>query len=389
MSFTPKNLQDWETQVQKQLKTDDIYSHLSKPNLEGVQVRPFYTDDTHRLPALPRIEESTQLVCRYYEEADEQTFAFLLKNNVEGLEEKSLYVENKELAEHISVSNGNMCFSLIDVFSEDSTGKIDEQLIRELQAKQFERTICVDIALHQNAGASIVQQLAIALAKAKDLVEVAGPEILKDLIFRVAVGSNYFFEIAKIRALKLLFNQLSREFGFDLFPYIFAEDSLRNKSKFDPENNLIRSTLEVAGAMIAGADAVYCNDYLLENRTSLSQEISFKQQIVLAYESIINVFEDAAGGSYLVDDLTRQFAEQAWQLFTTWEENGGYSVLLKEGSIQKEIFNQAVAEQQWVAAGNIKLIGVNMYPQREATQNVSEMYAEDAIRPVRLSEMFE
>ncbi len=223
----------------------------------------------------------------------------------------------------------------------------------------------------------------------KDLAEVAGPEILKDLIFRVAVGSNYFFEIAKIRALKLLFNQLSREFGFDLFPYIFAEDSLRNKSKFDPENNLIRSTLEVAGAMIAGADAVYCNDYLLENRTSLSQEISFKQQIVLAYESIINVFEDAAGGSYLVDDLTRQLADQAWQLFTTWEENGGYSVLLKEGSIQRQIFDQAVAEQQWVAAGNIKLIGVNMYPQREATQPVSEMYAEDAIRPVRLSEMFE
>ncbi len=75
--------------------------------------------------------------------------------------------------------------------------------------------------------ASIKQQLALALAKAKDLAEVFGAEILEKLVFKFAVGGNYFFEIAKIRAFKILFNQLSKEFGLDSIPLHFH----RNFSK--------------------------------------------------------------------------------------------------------------------------------------------------------------
>jgi methylmalonyl-CoA mutase len=85
--------------------------------------------------------------------------------------------------------------------------------------------------LHQNAGASIIQQLAFALAKSKELVEKFGAEILEKLVFRFAIGSNYFFEIAKIRAFKYLFNQFCKEFEKDLIPYIFAETSLEIKLK--------------------------------------------------------------------------------------------------------------------------------------------------------------
>ncbi|KXH84466.1 methylmalonyl-CoA mutase family protein [Chryseobacterium kwangjuense] len=381
-------LPNWENLVKKQLKTEDIYAILKKENLEGIEVKPFYSEIQKPLANLPKVEENTHLVARYHESLEEDVFAFILEQNVETLEQKTLFVNNKDLAGHISPKEEDQYFSLIDIFNENE-GIIDDQLARELLSKDFKRNICVDISLHQNAGAAIYQQLGIALAKTKELVEVYGPDILNKLIFRIAVGGNYFFEMAKLRAFKIVFNQLSKEYGFNEIPYIFAETSLRNKAVADTENNLIRSTLELASAMIAGADAVFSNNYLVDRSTDNSEEISFKQQIVMAYESIINVFEDASNGSYYIEDITRQIAEKSWALFVEIEEGGGYLELLKQGIIQEKIYDQAVQEQKWVEEGKIKLIGVNLYPKLEAKRSIEDLYNKKEIKPVRWAEMFE
>ena len=387
--FAKTSVQDWENLVQKQLKTEDIYEILSKENIEGIAVKPYYDSVSKPLKNLPKVEESTHLVARYHESLEENVFAFLLNQNVENLEEKAIFINNIDQAEHISVDETNRYFSLIDLFSEDKNGEINVQLGKELLAKSFDRNIAIDVSLHQNSGATIVQQLAIALAKAKDLTEIFGAEILKNIVFKFAVGSNYFFEIAKLRAFKLLFNQFSKEYNLNEIPFIFAETSLRNKSKNDSENNIIRASLELSSAMIGGADAVYTNDFRVENGDELSEEISFKQQIVLAYESIINVFDDAGNGSYYIENITQQFAEKSWKSFLEMEENGGYSKLLKTGWIQQKIYENAVEEQQWVEEGKIKLIGVNFYPKLEKTKSVEELYNSTKIVPVRLSEMYE
>ncbi|SDR07850.1 methylmalonyl-CoA mutase [Chryseobacterium soldanellicola] len=378
----------WENLVKKQLKIEDIYTILKKENLEGIVVKPFY-DSVHKpLVNLPKVEENTHLVANYHESLEEDVFAFLLNKNVENLEQKAIFINNKDLAEHISPKDEDQYFSLIDVFDENK-GVIKDQLVKELLAKDFKRNICVDISLHQNAGAAIYQQLGIALAKTKELLEVYGTEILNKLLFRIAVGGNYFFEMAKLRAFKIVFNQLSKEYNLDEIPYIFAETSLRNKAVSDSENNLIRSTLELASAMIGGADAVYSTNYLINGSTENSEEISFKQQIVLAYESIINVFEDASNGSYYVEDITQQIAEKSWALFVEIEEAGGYLKLLQQRVIQKKIYDQAVEEQKWVEEGKIKLIGVNLYPKLEVKKSVEEMYNANEIKAVRWAEMFE
>ncbi|SIS54472.1 methylmalonyl-CoA mutase [Chryseobacterium gambrini] len=378
----------WENLVKKQLKTDDIYPILTKENLEGIVVKPFYDAVQKPLVNLPKIEESTHLVAKYHESLEEDVFAFILDQNVENLEQKTIFINNEELAGHISPEEQDQYFSLIDVFDEKQA-VINDQLVKELLAKQFRRHICIDISLHQNAGASIVQQLGIALAKTKELVEIYGSEIVNKLIFRIAVGGNYFFEMAKLRAFKIVFNQLSKEYDLDEIPYIFAETSLRNKAVFDNENNLIRSTLELAAAMIGGADAVFSNNYLVEKSTENSEEISFKQQIVLAYESIINVFEDASNGSYYVEDITQQIAEKSWAFFVEIEENGGYLELLKQGTVQKKIYDHAIEEQKWVEEGKIKLIGVNLYPKLDVKKSIEELYSEKEIKAVRWAEMFE
>lgn len=386
--FTKTSLSDWESTVRKQLKTENIYEVLSKENLEGIFVKPYYDSVSRPLVNLPKIEESTQLVAKYSEDLEENVFAFLLNSNVDHLDEKVLFINNKDLAEHISADENNRYLSLIDIFSGEN-GAINEQLGKELLAKDFERNIGVDVAIYQNSGASIEQQLALALAKTKDFTEIFGDEILSKLVFRFAVGANYFFEIAKIRAFKLVFNQFSKEFGKNEIPYIFVETSFRNKSKTDPENNLIRSTLELSAAMIGGADAVYSNDFRIENATSLSEEISFKQQIVLAYESIINVFEDGGNGSYYIENITQQFAENSWKLFLEIEESGGFCENMKSGNIQKMIYERAVQEQTWVEEGKIKLIGANLYPKKEKTKSVEDLYDSLVIKPVRWAEMFE
>ncbi|WP_294303581.1 methylmalonyl-CoA mutase family protein [uncultured Chryseobacterium sp.] len=378
----------WENLVKKQLKTDDIYSVLKKENLEGIEIKPYYDSVEKSLVNLPKIEESTHLVARYHESLRDDVFAFILEQNVEDLEQKTIFVNNVDLAGHISPKEEDQYFSLIDVFDEKEA-VINDQLVKELLAKQFRRNICVDISLHQNAGASIHQQLGIALAKTKELIEFYGTEILNKLLFRIAIGANYFFEMAKVRAFKIVFNQLSKEYGLDEIPYIFAETSLRNKAVSDNENNLIRSTLELASAMIGGADAVFSNNYLMNNGSENSEEISFKQQIVLAYESIINVFEDASNGSYYVEDITRQIAEKSWAFFVETEDAGGYLKLLKQGTIQKKIYDHAVAEQQWVEEGKIKLIGVNLYPKLEIKKSYEELYSAKEIKAVRWAEMFE
>lgn len=378
----------WENLVKKQLKTEDIYPVLTKENLEGIVVKPFYDEVQNPLVNLPKVEENTHLVARYHESLEEDVFAFLLDKNVENLLDKTIFVDNVDLAGHISPKQEDQYFSLIDVFDEKEN-VINDQLVKELLAKQFKRNICVDISLHQNAGAAIYQQLGIALAKTKELVEAYGEEILNKLIFRVAIGGNYFFEMAKLRAFKLVLNQLSKEYNLDKIPYIFAETSFRNKAVSDHENNLIRSTLELASAMIGGADAVFSNNYLVGKTTENSEEISFKQQIVLAYESIINVFEDASNGSYLVEDLTRQIAEKSWAYFVEIEENGGYLTLMKQGIIQKQICEHAMEEQKWVEEGRIKLIGVNLYPKLEVRKSVEDLYDEKEIKAVRWAEMFE
>ncbi|WP_034722106.1 MULTISPECIES: methylmalonyl-CoA mutase family protein [Chryseobacterium] len=386
--MSDNTLPNWESLVKKQLKTEDIYPILEKENLEGIEVKPFYTEVKKPLVNLPRVEESTHLVASYHESLEEEVFAFIFDQNVENLEEKTIFVNNKDLAGHISPKEEDQYFSLIDVFNEHE-GSIDDQLAKELLAKEFKRSICVDVSLHQNAGAAIYQQLGIALAKTKELVEKYGTDIINQLVFRIAVGGNYFFEMAKLRAFKIVFNQLSKEYGLDEVPYIFAETSLRNKAVSDNENNLIRSTLELASAMIGGADAVFSNNYLVDRSTGNSEEISFKQQIVLAYESIINVFEDASNGSYYVEDITRQIAEKSWALFVEIEETGGYLELLRQGIIQKKIYDHAVKEQQWIEEGKIKLIGVNLYPKLDVKKSIADLYNEKEIKAVRWAEMFE
>lgn len=125
MSFIEITLEDWEKLVKQQLKTENIYEILSKDNLENIEVKPYYQNNSET-KILPKVEESTHLVAEYQDGLEQQAFAFLLNENNEGLQEKAIFINNPDLAEHILTEETNRYFSLVDVFSDDKNAEISE-----------------------------------------------------------------------------------------------------------------------------------------------------------------------------------------------------------------------------------------------------------------------
>ena len=120
--------QDWENLVKKQLKVDDIYAVLQKENLENLEVKPFYNTVEKPLTNLPKVEESTHLVSFYDEKWEDDAFAFYINQNVDGLQEKTLFFDDKAYAETVVIEKSNKYISLIDVFNH-KTGEIKKWLL--------------------------------------------------------------------------------------------------------------------------------------------------------------------------------------------------------------------------------------------------------------------
>ena len=239
----------------------------------------------------------------------------------------------------------------------------------------FSSLISIDTGLYQNAGANIPQQLAYAMAHANEYLNhlsksgSLSEEKKKNLKFQflTATGPNYFFEIAKIRALRLLFSTIAREYGVSEKCHVLAQPSKRNKTLYDFNVNLLRTTTECMSAVLGGADAV-CNmayDALYHKNNKFGNRIARNQLLILKHESYFEKVSNPANGSYYVENLTHQFADKALDIFKEIEKGGGFLNQLKEGIIQKKISESAAKEQDQFDSGELVLIGTNKFPNPE------------------------
>src|SRR5262249_6093456 len=152
----------------------------------------------------------------------------------------------------------------------------------------------VDARIYQNAGANITQQLAYALCHATEYFNRI--PIRKPVLLQVAVGPNYFFEIAKLRALRILFASVSKEFGAEPRVHILAAPTKRNKTLYDYNVNMLRTATECMSAVLGGADAV-CNlpyDALYHKSNEFGERISRNQLLILKAESYFDKVSNAA-----------------------------------------------------------------------------------------------
>ena len=206
-----------------------------------------------------------------------------------------------------------------------------------------------------NDGATAVQELAFALAAGVE--RLATGETAVDFVY--AVGSNYFFEIAKLRAARLLWAQAAREFGAPATTYIHVKTSTANKSIYDPYTNLLRVTTEALSAVLGGCDSLIVEPF------EFSDRLAGNVQRLLKYEAHLDQVADPAAGSYYVEWLTDALAREAWKLFQEVEALGGYAKARE--FISNAIAGSRKAVEASVASRRRTLVGVNNYPDLNET----------------------
>ncbi|MGB7395825.1 MAG: methylmalonyl-CoA mutase subunit beta [Pricia sp.] len=183
------------------------------------------------------------------------------------------------------------------------------------------------------------------------------------ICFKVSVGTNYFFEIAKLRALRLLWKTLGSEYGITTDCHIMAHPTKRNKTLYDYNINMLRTTTESMAAVLGGADVIFNMPYdaIYHEINAFGERIAINQLLLLKNESYFDKVGNPADGAYYIENLTHKLAEEALELFKDIEKKGGFLAHLKSGVIQLNIRESAEKEQERFDAGKEVLVGTNKY----------------------------
>ena len=248
------------------------------------------------------------------------------------------------------------------------------ELIHKTKEYKHVRIVTVAGQTFGNSGSTIVEELAFTLSAGHDyLVRLtdAGLDVdaaARKLRFSFSVSSNYFMEIAKFRAARMLWANIVKGYGpaknCACKMQIHAETSRWNQTVYDPYVNMLRGTTEAMSATIAGVHSleVMPFDASFENPTEFSKRIARNVELLLKNESHFDQVVDPAGGSYYVENLTQSIAAEAWKLFLEIEEKGGYTEAYKAGLIAERIKASAAAKDKNIATRRQILLGANQYP---------------------------
>ena len=242
------------------------------------------------------------------------------------------------------------------------------------------KAITINAQHFHNAGASIVQEIAFGLASANDyLVQLTEKKIKIDDIaprvqFVFAMGSNYFMEIAKLRAARLLWAKIVEQFNpkkeESMKMNIHAVTSLWNKTVYDPHVNMLRNTTEAMSAAIGGCDSmtVIPFDTTYKKPEEFSERNARNTQLVLKSESYLDKIADPSAGSYYIENLTHSIAEAAWKLFLDIEEKGGFIKVVESGFVKEDIEKTCQKRDMDIAMRRQVILGTNQYPNLKENQ---------------------
>jgi methylmalonyl-CoA mutase len=215
------------------------------------------------------------------------------------------------------------------------------------------RTIQVNGSWIANAGADIISELAFALSMGNEYMSVltdrnfTPDEAASKIRFSFGIGSNYFFEIAKLRAARLLWSVILKTYkpvNVDCTKMeIHCVTSEWNMTVNDPYVNLLRTQTEAMSAAIGGANSITVEpfDRIFRKPDEFSERIARNQLLLLKEEAYFDKVADPAGGSWYIEKLTSLIAEEAWKLFIEVEEKGGFVAALKNGFIHDRINKSA------------------------------------------------
>ena len=275
--------------------------------------------------------------------------------------------------------NGSIAFDPIEKIlmkGKDATGMIAKakELVELLKDYRFFRCIAVKSEALNNSGAYIVQELGYALAWGDEYMQQmveAGVEptlAASKIKFNMGISENYFMEIAKFRAARMLWAEIVKQYepkcDCACMMMVNATTSSYNMTVFDSYVNLLRTQTETMSAALAGVYSIVVRpfDEAYETPTDFSERIARNQQLLLKEESHFDKVVDPSAGSYFIEELTTSLADVAWKLFLKIEEEGGFLAAIKAGTVQDDI--NATNEKRHKDAAQRKefILGTNQFP---------------------------
>jgi methylmalonyl-CoA mutase len=248
------------------------------------------------------------------------------------------------------------------------------QLVETMKDYPNFRVIAVNSDSLNNAGAYIVQELGYALAWGNEYLQQlvdAGVDVdlaAKNIKFNMGVSENYFMELAKFRAARLLWAQIVKQYepkcDCACKMIINATTSTYNQTLFDSYVNLLRSQTEAMSAALGGIHSMVVTpfDVPYEQATDFSERIARNQQLLLKEESHFGQIVDPGAGSYYIEHLTDALAQEAWKIFLKVEDEGGFLAAIKAGTVQDDINATNVKRHGDAAKRKEFLLGTNQFP---------------------------
>ena len=251
----------------------------------------------------------------------------------------------------------------------------------------------------QEAGASLVQELAYTLADGKEYVKKAIEKGLDidafagRLSFFFAIGMNFFMESAKLRAARLLWHRIMTELGAknprSKMLRTHCQTSGVSLQEQDPYNNVIRTAYEAMSAVLGGTQSLHTNalDEAMALPTDFSARIARNTQLILQEETGVSNVVDPLAGSYYVEKLTADLADAAWELIEEVDEMGGMTKAVAAGMPKLRIEETAARRQADIDRGDQVIVGVNKYRLNEEDQLEIRDIDNDAVREAQVTRL--
>jgi methylmalonyl-CoA mutase len=425
--FSPISRTEWENQIKKDLNGADYKSKLKWNTLEGINPMPFYLRED--LPgSVTTYTTGTGLTswqkCEaVYETDPDKIFDFIKKaidsgassvmisqditagdqtlgGNITGAQIQTQddfdsVFEKLDLSDiHVIFNSGMATPGLLAMYLNHTrkfgsvtflydpvtyiakhgrfpaTHEEMSQIISQMADVKNVRTLSANGLFYHNAGATIVQEIAIILAIASEyfaaIDESERESAAKSFTAIVSSGPLYFPEIAKLKSLRLLWKNLLSAYSIvsSIPLFIHAETTPQNKTVTDPYNNLLRATTEAMASVIGGADSlcILPFDATFKKPDSFSKRIARNVHHIFSEEAHLDKVSNAAQGSYYLENLTEQIAKEAWEFFTMIEKQGGIIKALKNGVLQSAIEKSKETKLNAYFTRKRILTGTNQYP---------------------------
>ena len=406
-NFAPVSAKEWKQKIQFELKGADYNETLIWNSPDDIKVKPFYDKEDVKEVISVTTKASEFKICQNIFVHDiNKSIERALDSLARGAESIRFTIEDETIAiekllEKLPLESTPIFFHL-NFISIDFVQKIESiatkrkatiycnidpigQLAKEgnwfttSEKNNFETLnnlvkrdnalslISVNGALYQNSGATIVQQIAYTLAHANEYfnhIELSKPQTM---VLEIAVGTNYFFEIAKLRAIRLLFNLIAKEYNQNWNCHLVVTPTKRNKTLYDYNVNMLRTTTECMSAILGGANTIANLPYdaLYHKDNEFGDRIARNQLLILKNESYFDKVNNPSDGSYYIESLTQQLADKALVLFKDIEANGGFLKQLNEGIIKRKIQESADKEQDLFDSGKEILLGTNKHANKD------------------------